>query len=98
MHEALLYDKAGDKVKCRLCPHHCMIPDQKRGICGVRENRKGTLYSLVYGRPSAMHIDPIEKKPLFHFLPGTGTFSFATSGCGFRCMNCQNWDISQRKP
>jgi pyruvate formate lyase activating enzyme len=96
MMEARLYRKEEDqKVQCYLCSHHCLIKEGKRGICGVRENQDGTLYSLVYGKPIAMHVDPIEKKPLFHFYPGTHSFSVATAGCNFRCRFCQNADISQ---
>lgn len=96
MKEALLYDKLGDRaVSCRLCAHRCRIPEGKLGLCGVRENRAGTLYSLVYGKAIAIHTDPIEKKPLFHFLPGTRAFSVATAGCNMTCRHCQNSDISQ---
>ena len=95
MREALLYEKAGGGVKCGLCPHRCTIADGRRGLCGVRENRGGTLYSLVYGRPCATHVDPIEKKPFYHFLPGSTAYSIATVGCNMRCMHCQNYDISQ---
>ncbi|UCC57779.1 MAG: AmmeMemoRadiSam system radical SAM enzyme [Candidatus Bathyarchaeum sp.] len=97
MREAMFYEKLEDKVvKCNLCSHRCpRIADSKRGICGVRENRDGKLYSLVYGRAVARNIDPIEKKPLFHFLPGSQSYSIATVGCNFRCDNCQNYDISQ---
>ena len=96
MKEALLYQKlAGKKVRCQLCSHRCLIPEGKRGICSVRENQGGTLYSLVYGKAIAANADPIEKKPLFHFLPGSLSFSIATAGCNFRCEFCQNWDISQ---
>jgi len=96
MHEALLYDAAdGGLVKCRLCPHYCSIADGHRGVCGVRENRGGKMYTLVYGRPCAMHVDPIEKKPLYHFLPGSTSYSIATVGCNLRCSHCQNWQISQ---
>ena len=98
MKEALLYEKEKDqKVRCRACHHHCLINEGQRGICWVRENRQGTLYSLVYGKPIAAHVDPIEKKPLFHFLPGSTSFSLATAGCNFRCLFCQNADISQAK-
>ena len=82
-------------VQCNLCSHHCIISKGKRGICGVRENRGGTLYSLVYGKLVSSHVDPVEKKPLFHFLPGSSVYSIATVGCNFRCKNCQNWEISQ---
>ena len=96
MKEAMFYKKLGENlVQCNLCNHRCRIADKKRGICGVRENRNGTLYSLVYGRLVATHVDPIEKKPLYHFLPGTKSYSIATVGCNFRCKNCQNWEISQ---
>lgn len=96
MKEAMLYNKAeGGYVDCFLCSHHCHIADGKRGICGVRENRGGTLYTLVYDKVVSMNIDPIEKKPLFHFLPGSSSFSIASVGCNFRCMHCQNYGISQ---
>jgi pyruvate formate lyase activating enzyme len=96
MKEAYLYNKLKDnQVQCYLCNHHCRIPDGKKGICGVRENHSGSLVSLVYGKVIAAHTDPIEKKPLFHFLPGTRSFSIATVGCNFRCLFCQNSDISQ---
>ena len=96
MHEAMLYGKlSDDRVHCYLCAHRCTIADGKKGICQVRENRSGTLYTLVYGHTIAQHIDPIEKKPLFHFYPGTTSYSIATPGCNFRCHWCQNWDISQ---
>jgi len=83
------------KVQCSLCSHRCLILPGKRGICAVRENRDGILYTLVYDKVIAQHVDPIEKKPLFHFLPGSLSFSIATSGCNFHCMHCQNADISQ---
>ena len=96
MKEAMFYEKVGDNaVKCHLCSHRCKIVDMKRGICGVRENRGGTLYTLVYGKVVSRAVDPIEKKPLFHFLPGSSAYSIATVGCNFRCGNCQNWEISQ---
>lgn len=96
MREAILYKKLeNNKVECQLCSHRCKIADGKRGICAVRENRGGVLRTLAYGKAIAAHIDPIEKKPLFHFLPGTLSFSIATAGCNFRCGFCQNWDISQ---
>ena len=94
--EALLYEKLEDKlVHCYLCSHHCRIANQKFGFCGVRQNIDGLLYTHVYGRPCAMHIDPIEKKPLYHFFPGSTAFSIATIGCNFHCGFCQNWEISQ---
>ncbi len=93
--EAMFYDKLGEgKVKCRLCPHDCVLKDGQVGICGVRQNLGGTLYTLVYGKAIAVHVDPIEKKPLFHVYPGTRSFSLATVGCNFRCKFCQNADIS----
>jgi pyruvate formate lyase activating enzyme len=96
MKEAMFYDKLEkQKVRCFLCAHHCLISDGKRGICGVRENRGGTLYSLIYGKIISMNIDPIEKKPLFHFYPASTSFSIATVGCNFKCIHCQNYDISQ---
>jgi len=92
----LLYEKLKNKlVHCYLCSHHCKIADQKFGFCGVRQNIDGILYSHVYAKPVAMHVDPIEKKPLYHFLPGSTSFSIATIGCNFRCEFCQNWEISQ---
>lgn len=97
MKEALLYKKLSDnKVQCLNCAHTCVISSGKRGICGVRENQNGMLYPLVYGKAVAIHIDPIEKKPFFHFLPGSYSLSVATVGCSFACKNCQNYDISQR--
>jgi pyruvate formate lyase activating enzyme len=94
--EAYLWEPLDDnKVKCNLCSHRCVIKDGRRGICAVRENRDGTLETLVYGNLVARHIDPIEKKPLFHFLPDTLSYSIATVGCNFRCRFCQNADIAQ---
>jgi pyruvate formate lyase activating enzyme len=94
--QALFQQQKEDrKVLCGLCSHRCLIPDGKRGICSVRENRDGILYSLVYDKVIAQNVDPIEKKPLFHFLPGSTSYSIATPGCNFRCLHCQNADISQ---
>lgn len=94
--EAMLYQKLDDdKVRCDLCGHKCKIALAKRGICGVRENREGTLYTLVYGVVAAENVDPIEKKPLFHFYPGSRSYSISTVGCNFSCAFCQNSDISQ---
>jgi len=94
--EALYYEKLKDaKVRCRLCPHLCGIPDGERGTCRLRENRSGTLYTLSYGRTVTANLDPIEKKPLYHFLPGTLILSIGPNGCTFSCQNCQNWSISQ---
>ncbi len=96
MKEGMLYDRLGDgRVRCNLCAHRCVIAPGKRGICAVRENRDGTLYSLVYGKAISLAVDPIEKKPLFHFLPGSRAYSIATVGCNFTCLNCQNHTISQ---
>jgi len=96
MREAMLWEEAGGgRVRCKLCAHRCLIPLGGRGVCMVRENRGGKLYSLVYGRIVSQALDPVEKKPLFHFLPGTGTLSIATVGCNFRCDFCQNYEISQ---
>jgi pyruvate formate lyase activating enzyme len=96
MKEALLYDKLEDsRVRCKLCAHRCQIAEGKRGVCQVRENRGGTLYTLVYGQLISQAVDPIEKKPLFHFHPGSVSFSIATVGCNFRCLFCQNAEISQ---
>ena len=88
----------GGEIQCELCPHRCRVGKGKRGICRVRENRDGKYYSLVYGNPCAVHLDPIEKKPFFHVLPGTTSFSIATAGCNFQCKFCQNWEISQAAP
>jgi len=97
--EARYYVSLGDKrIRCELCPRNCTVADLERGFCGDRENRDGTYYSLVYGRVSTMHNDPVEKKPFFHFLPGTEAFSLATAGCNFRCKFCQNWQIAQARP
>ena len=97
MKEAMFYEKKGSVLQCRVCPHNCVIADGKRGFCGVRENRDGRLYLLVYGRPVSVCIDPVEKKPLFHFLPGSRVYSIGTVGCNLRCKHCQNWQISQEK-
>ncbi|MBW2055975.1 MAG: AmmeMemoRadiSam system radical SAM enzyme [Deltaproteobacteria bacterium] len=85
-------------VECTLCPRECRVAPGERGYCGVRENRKGKYYTLVYGNPCAVHVDPIEKKPFFHVLPGSRSFSIATAGCNFDCKFCQNWEISQATP
>lgn len=96
MKEALLYEKLDEKrVRCHLCAHRCVIAEGRKGVCLVRENRGGALYTLVYGIPLSQAVDPIEKKPLFHFYPGSTAFSIATAGCNFRCRFCQNADISQ---
>lgn len=94
-YQEMLPDKA---VRCLLCPHQCLLQEGKLGICLTRLNRDGNLYSLAYGNPCSVSVDPIEKKPLFHFFPGTKIYSLATAGCNFRCLNCQNWQISQASP
>ena len=97
--EAMFYKKLKDnKVSCQLCPRRCIIPKEKTGSCGVRKNIAGKLYSLVYSKPCAVSINPIEKKPLYHFFPGEKTLSFATVGCNLFCSFCQNYDISQASP
>ncbi len=94
--EAFLFDKVEEnKVKCRLCPHGCLINPDQFGICGVRQNKEGKLYTYAYANPIAVNIDPIEKKPLYHFIPKTNSFSIGTAGCNFKCTFCQNWRISQ---
>lgn len=97
--EARYYKKLdGGGIECGICPRKCRITDLERGYCGARENRNDIYYTLVYGLPCAVNIDPIEKKPLFHFQPGTAAFSLATAGCNSNCRFCQNWDISQSRP
>ncbi|MCP4719806.1 MAG: radical SAM protein, partial [Desulfobacteraceae bacterium] len=94
--EALLYEKlGGKKVQCRICNHFCKIKDGKKGICNVRENQGGKLVTLVFDRVIATSVDPIEKKPIFHFKPGSYSYSIATVGCNFKCQFCQNSDIAQ---
>jgi pyruvate formate lyase activating enzyme len=98
MKECLLYKKLDKNfVQCLACNHSCIIGQSQAGKCGVRENRGGVLYSSVYGRVAAVNVDPIEKKPLYHFLPGTWSYSLGTHGCNFQCLNCQNYSISQTK-
>ncbi len=96
--EARHYLRLGENVQCQLCPNECLLEPEDRGRCRNKVYKDGTLYTMAYGNPCSFRCDPVEKKPLFHFLPGTDIYSIATSGCGFRCLNCQNWDISQRKP
>jgi len=97
--EARFYEKLpGKNVRCKLCPRGCVVSDRERGHCRVRENRGGTYYTLVHSRVCAAHVDPIEKKPFFHFHPGIVAFSLATAGCNVNCKFCQNWEISQAKP
>jgi pyruvate formate lyase activating enzyme len=96
--EALLWKPEPEgRVACGLCSHRCLIAPGKFGTCGVRENRSGSLWTHVYGEVIAAHVDPIEKKPLYHFYPGSKSFSLATAGCNFRCPFCQNWQISQSR-
>jgi len=97
--EARYYKKHPDReIECLLCPRFCKLGDKERGYCGVRENIGGKYYTLVYGKACAIHVDPIEKKPLFHFLPNTNALSLATAGCNVNCKFCQNWEISQVRP
>ena len=96
--EARHYLKLGQNIQCKLCPNECVLEPEDRGHCRNRVHKDGKLYTLAYADPCAAHVDPIEKKPLFHFLPDSSAFSLATAGCGLRCLNCQNWDISQSKP
>jgi pyruvate formate lyase activating enzyme len=98
LHEAMYYETRGDIVNCLLCPNACKLSDGQIGICRARKNVGGKLYSLVYGKIASMHVDPIEKKPFFHVLPGSQAFSIATPGCNMRCLFCQNWEISQAFP
>ena len=96
MKEALFYKvESNGKVSCFLCNHKCLIAEGQFGLCRVRQNLKGILYSLNYGKLAASHVDPVEKKPLYHFLPGSSTYSIASIGCNFACDFCQNWQISQ---
>jgi pyruvate formate lyase activating enzyme len=96
--EALFYSKTGDGLQCEKCPQSCFLNDGDVGFCRSRVASDGKIYSIAYGNPCAVHIDPIEKKPFFHFLPTTHAFSIAAAGCNFRCLNCQNWQISQVSP
>lgn len=95
--EAMFYKKLENgSVQCGICFRRCVIAEGQRGFCRNRENREGRLYNIVYGRPSAVHIDPVEKEPQFHFLPGSSILCLGTAGCNFRCKHCQNWQLSQR--
>ncbi len=98
-HKSMKYykEESKDKITCLLCRHACTLKEAQVGICGVNKNVKGKLSTLVYGHPIALNIDPVEKKPLYHFLPGTQVLSFGTIGCNFKCPFCQNWQISQEK-
>ncbi len=98
-HEGFLYTKLDNKlVMCGICPNRCLLSPGDRSVCRSKVNMDGILYSLTYGNPCSVNVDPIEKKPLFHFKPRSKAFSIATTGCNFRCLNCQNWEISQAKP
>ena len=97
--ECRYYKESDDgRIECQLCPHHCRMADGKTGLCRSRKNKGGMLVSEVYGKPCSLAIDPIEKKPLYHFHPGTTCLSMACTGCNFRCLNCQNYEISQVQP
>lgn len=96
--EAYHYTRLGNNVQCQVCPNRCILGPGDRSVCRVKVNKDGKLYTLAYGNPCAVHMDPVEKKPLFHFMPGTGAFSVAEAGCNLRCLNCQNWEISQSTP
>lgn len=97
--EAFSYEKTGDgKTVCNICPNHCLLSEGDRSICRSKVNVDGKLYTLNYGNPCSVHVDPVEKKPLYHFLPQSSAFSLAATGCNFRCLNCQNWEISQVRP
>jgi len=97
--EGFSYQKLADRrVMCNICPNRCLLAPGDRSVCRSKVNMDGTLYSLAYGNPCAVHLDPVEKKPLFHFRPQTTALSIAATGCNFRCLNCQNWEISQVKP
>ncbi len=96
--EALFYTKTSEGIQCLKCPRYCQLKENDTGKCRNRVVWQGKLYSIAYGNPCAVHIDPIEKKPLFHFMPSTRAFSIAVTGCNFRCLNCQNWQISQVSP
>jgi pyruvate formate lyase activating enzyme len=98
MHEAILWESAGRRVTCLLCPHACSIGEGGHGVCGVRENHDGRLWATTYGRVSSVAADPIEKKPVFHYFPGTSVLSLGSVGCTMRCGHCQNWSISRSGP
>ncbi len=96
--EADHYEHYKKMIKCNLCPHECILRENDRGFCRTRVVKQKKLYTVAYGNPCAVHIDPVEKKPLFHYLPSTPILSIATAGCNLRCLNCQNWEISQSRP
>jgi len=98
VHEAAHYLTLGRNVQCRICPNECLLEPRDRSRCRNKVAMEGKLWTMAYGNPCSLHVDPIEKKPLFHFQPGSRAFSLATSGCSLRCLNCQNWEISQKKP
>lgn len=98
MHIAKYWEKSKDDIRCTLCPKNCYIEEGKKGFCMARKNVSGRLYSVVYGRPVAVNIDPVEKKPLYHFLPGSQSLSIGTAGCNLGCLHCQNFDISRADP
>lgn len=98
MHEAMLWEPGGDRVHCLLCPHLCRIAEGRTGVCGVRRNDGGKLYALTYGKVSSVCVDPIEKKPVFHYFPGSLAFSLGSVGCTMKCGHCQNWQISRAGP
>ena len=97
-HEAMYYSPTAKGIKCKICPNNCTIKEGEYGDCRTRLNEDGKLFTIAYGNPCAVHVDPIEKKPLYHFLPESKAFSIATAGCNLACLNCQNWEISQASP
>jgi pyruvate formate lyase activating enzyme len=96
--EAMFYSPTAKGMKCKICPNNCTIREGEYGDCRTRLHEHGKLYTIAWGNPCAVHVDPIEKKPLYHFLPQSNAFSIATAGCNLACLNCQNWDISQASP
>jgi pyruvate formate lyase activating enzyme len=96
--EAMWYESSGSLIQCTLCPHACILGENDRGFCRTRVVKEKKLHTIAYGNPCAVHLDPMEKKPLYHFLPGQQILSIATAGCNLRCLNCQNWQISQARP
>lgn len=98
LHEGLFYEKQNDRVKCMLCPHNCIIGDKKQGRCSVRTNENGVLQATNYGEITSMAVDPVEKKPLYHFKPGRNILSVGSFGCNFSCSFCQNYTIAQYRP
>ncbi|MCD4814140.1 AmmeMemoRadiSam system radical SAM enzyme [bacterium] len=98
MHRAAYWEKQGNAVQCRLCPHQCVIPEGKVGRCGIRQVQDGILWAIAYGKISASSMDPIEKKPFFHVKPGKKIYSIGSAGCNLKCDFCQNWPISQKVP